>query len=159
MTVVFDLDDTLLDTVRLKRDLAFADADEIVLRSAEYLFPDALPVLERLRTEGCRLFLLTYGPEAWQRSKVRHAGLESRFDGLLFTETPKRDIADELRALDPPLVFVNDNGAEIDDLLPKLPDARFIAVRGPKPPPAAPGIPVCESLEEVCRAITETFDN
>lgn len=149
MTVVFDLDDTLIDTVRFKRDLEIEDADTVIPRMSDYVFPGAEAMLGRLREEGWSLVLLTYGEEVWQERKVRHTGLADRFDRLIFTHEAKVALAPELRSFARPLVMVNDNGEEIDALKEVLPEAEMVAMQGPKPLPRTEGVPVAQDMEGI----------
>ena len=145
-TIVFDFDDTLADTVRFKKTL---DAS----RMREFVFKDADAVLRRLKGEGWELALLTVGDQGWQAWKVGGSGLLPYFDHVLYTAEPKTSRVAAMLAWTPPLVFVNDNGAEIDALRGLLPSAKMVAVRGPKALPASADVPVCSDLEEVYRCI------
>lgn len=146
-TVVFDFDDTLADTVAFKR--ALADGLDAVDRMADFVFPSAMALLSRLKADGWTLALLTLGDPAWQARKLERSGLLPSFDHVLCTAEPKVERLADILAWPHPLVFVNDNGAELDALQAALPGHRMIAVRGPKALPTAPVAAVCESLAEV----------
>lgn len=151
-TVIFDFDYTLADTARFKE--AMTDSkDAAVRRMPEFLFDGAVSVLRRLKDEGWKLALLTLGEPAWQERKALHSGLMEHFDYVLYTAEPKASRVEELLAWPAPLVFVNDNGEEIDALRDALPQCRMIAVRGPKALPKSDGVPVCADLEEVYRLV------
>lgn len=153
-TVVFDFDDTLADTVSFKRALSAApNAAEVVSRMSEFVFPEAEIVLGRLRAEEWALALLTFGDPEWQERKLTYSGLLPYFDHVVYTAEPKAARAAEFLSWARPLIFVNDHGGELDALRQALPDAMLIAVRGPKPAPADPGIPVCVGLDEVYKRI------
>jgi phosphoglycolate phosphatase-like HAD superfamily hydrolase len=203
MTVVFDLDYTLMDTARFKDALASSLAecgvspgsfwetyeltsktaekvcdyeperhllalaasltcpkeealrriDAVVARGADFLFAGAVPMLERLRSEEHGLVLFTHGNAAWQERKVNGAGLTPLFDRLMFAPENKERYVEGLRMLAPPLVFVNDHGGEIDALQAMMPDARFVAVRGPKPLPSDGTVVVCDDMASVYKAV------
>lgn len=149
-TVIFDFDDTLADTVSFKAALSAAPHPDVVVgRMADFVFPSAGNVLKRLKSSGWALALMTFGDPAWQERKVVRSGLLPYFDHVLYTSVPKETRLAELRAWPHPLVFVDDHGAELDALKRALPDARLIAVRGPKPAPLDPKVPVCDGLEGV----------
>ncbi len=150
-TVVFDFDYTLADTTRFKEVLA--TSPESVSRMSEFLFEGASSVLSRLKADGWKLALLTLGEPAWQERKVRHSGLLEYFDYVLCTLEPKASRVEELLAWPAPLVFINDNGEEIDALRSVLPGCRMIAVRGPKALPTVEDVVVCGSMEEVYRSV------
>jgi FMN phosphatase YigB (HAD superfamily) len=154
-TVIFDFDDTLADTVSFKGALAKASRrDDVVTRMADFVFPQAKQVLGRLKEQGWKLALLTYGDPGWQRRKLAYTGLLPFFDFVLFTAEPKETKVAEFRAWPGPLVFVNDHGGELDALKKLLPDARLIGVRGPKAACADPDVPLCGSLEEVYKTVS-----
>ena len=150
-TVVFDFDYTLADTTRFKE--ALAASPEAVLRMSEFLFEGAESVLRRLKDDGWKLALLTLGEPVWQQRKALHSGLMDYFDYVVCTAEPKASRVAEFLAWPAPLVFVNDNGEEIDLLRRFLPQCRMIAMRGPKPEPTSPGVPLCADLEEVYRHV------
>ena len=151
-TVVFDFDYTLADTARFKEALAESQ-DEAMRRMPEFLFDGAEDVLLRLKAEGWKLALLTLGEPGWQERKARHSGLLGHFDYVVCTAEPKSERVQEYLAWPEPLVFVNDNGEEIDALRAALPGCRMIALRGPKALPASPDVAVCASLEEVYKNV------
>lgn len=150
-TVVFDFDYTLADTTRFKE--ALAASPEAVTRMSEFLFEGAESVLLRLKEEGWKLALLTLGEPVWQQRKVIHSGLMGHFDYVVCTAEPKATRIAELLAWPAPLVFVNDNGEEIDVLRRALPQCRIVAMRGPKPLPRTQDVVVCGDLEEVYRNV------
>src|SRR5437899_7632893 len=58
----------------------------LVLRVVRrYLFPDVLPFLQAAKTNGVRLYLLSFGSDEWQRYKVTASHLGSYFDDSFFT--------------------------------------------------------------------------
>lgn len=150
-TVVFDFDYTLADTARFKE--ALAASPDAVQRMSEFMFDGAEALLQRLKDEGWTLALLTLGEPVWQRRKADRSGLVGYFDHVLCTAEPKATRIAEMLAWPAPLVFVNDNGEEIDMLKRVLPRAKMIAVRGPKAPPTACDVAMCGSLDEVYSAI------
>jgi len=151
-TVVFDFDYTLADTTAFKEALSAAP-DDAIRRMPDFLFEGAETVLRRLKGEGWKLALLTLGEPEWQERKAKHSGLIALFDFFLYTAEPKVTRVAEMLAWPRPLVFVNDNGLEIDALSRELPGSRMIAVRGPKALPTAEGVILCEDMEEVYRNV------
>lgn len=155
-TIVFDFDYTLADTSRFKEELAsVADQEAVIMRMSEFMFAGAEALLRRLRAEDWKLALLTVGDPAWQARKLAGSGLLPLFDYVLYTAEPKETRVAEFAAWPEPLVFVNDNGDEIDALCRALPSAKMIAVRGPKPEPSAADVPLCDGLEEVYKILAQ----
>lgn len=147
-TVIFDFDYTLADTTAFKAAMEVS-TDDAVRRMPEFLFEGAESVLRRLRAEGWKLALLTLGEPVWQQRKAIHSGLLEYFDYVVCTAEPKATRITEILSWPAPLIFVNDNGEEIDVLRRVLPRSRMIAMRGPKALPTASDVPVCVNLEEV----------
>lgn len=80
--IVFDLDDTLLDTTGILIPIAGTPAFEKRIQEPLPLMPGALENLEQLRHTH-RLFLLTQGNVHFQRQKVRSLNIENYFEELL----------------------------------------------------------------------------
>jgi phosphoglycolate phosphatase-like HAD superfamily hydrolase len=149
-TVIFDFDDTLADTVSFKVALARTTRpDEVVARMSDFIFPLANDILGILAQDGWKLALVTFGDPTWQRRKLMSSGLLHFFDYVLFTAEPKVTQTAEFLKWPAPLVFVNDHGGELDALKKILPEAKLIAVRGPKAASVDPNVPLCGSLQEV----------
>jgi len=74
----------------ISADLQDEAADELfaaymkTYRSAWSLFPDVVPGLDRLR--GCTLGVISNGPAAEQRDKLRALAIEDRFQHILISE-------------------------------------------------------------------------
>lgn len=87
--IVFDLDDTLLDTSSLL--IPVADTPEFEKRIAQKLplMPGALENLREL-AEKYELFLLTQGNVSFQRQKIRSLGIENHFRECLVFQ-PQKD--------------------------------------------------------------------
>ncbi len=155
-TIVFDFDYTLADTLSFKEALAVSsDPSAVAARMRDFIFPGAANVLDRLKADGWNLTLVTIGEPAWQESKVVGSGLVPYFSRVIYTSDPKESHVEEYKTWPQPLFFVNDHGEEVDALSQVLPESRMIVVAGPKPLPSDPNIPVCATLEEVYKRISE----
>jgi phosphoglycolate phosphatase-like HAD superfamily hydrolase len=134
-----------------------ADASRVIDQAASrvpgFLFPGVETVLRRLRSEGWTLALMTRGVVSWQKLKFARSGLQELFSKTFFLLGPKTELVEPVKALDAPVIMVNDDGQEIDALRPLLPDVRMIAVRGPRPLPSDPEVPVCGDMESVYKAV------
>lgn len=155
-TVVFDFDYTLADTTGFKVAMS-ESVDKAVSRMPEFIFDGADSVLRRLRADGWKLALLTLGEPIWQERKVLSSGLLEYFDYLVYTPDSKTERVQEFSAWPSPLIFVNDNGEEIDAMLDVLPGCLMLAVPGPKATPKKPEVKFCGNLEEVYGIISSSY--
>lgn len=80
--IVFDLDDTLLDTSALLLPIANSVAFEERIRQPLPLLDGAAKNLEKLR-QKYRLFLLTQGRVHFQRQKIESLGISHFFEDCL----------------------------------------------------------------------------
>ena len=126
-----------------------AQVERVVRGMPDFLFPGAKEMLLRLRAGGFALTLLTHGNLAWQERRVAASGILPCFERVIFAAQEKEKLVEILLALEAPLLFVNDNGLEIDALQPLLPHARMLAIRGPKRAPSDPAVPVFSSIGEL----------
>jgi hypothetical protein len=147
------LDYTLFDTARFKAALLAMDDAMVAANLRDFVFTGAFSSLERLKSAGWKLALLTLGEPSWQERKAVLCGLGERFDFTIFTAQPKETHVADFSSWPHPLVFVNDHGEELDRLKRALPDAKMLVIRSHKPPPVTPGIPTFQTLEEITEAI------
>ena len=203
MTIILDLDYTLLDTVRFKDalvralmtcgptrqeiDAAYSDVvnrpgvvydydpdlqlellgqavtctreearkrlGDVARRAGEFLYPGAEAFLERLRSTGAKLVLLTLGNQDWQSEKVRSSSLGKYFDRVIASVGEKRDVIVSLADPDGRTVVVNDNPEENLSMSKAAPDFVYLTKVGPKPAPVGYPFPICQSFEEIEAAI------
>jgi FMN phosphatase YigB (HAD superfamily) len=78
-SIVFDLDDTLLDTTGLLIPIAKTPAFEQRIQQSLPLMPGALENLNSLQKMQIQLFLLTQGREHFQKMKIQSLALEGYF--------------------------------------------------------------------------------
>lgn len=88
--IVFDLDDTLLDTTRLLIPIAKTPAFEARIREPLPLMSGAIENLEVLKKKYT-LYLLTQGRPDAQMQKVRSLGIEGYFKKLFFADPSKNE--------------------------------------------------------------------
>ncbi|MBI4457785.1 hypothetical protein HY633_02375 [Candidatus Uhrbacteria bacterium] len=146
MTIILDLDYTLLDTVRFKEDF-FSHGEEVLARTGDYLYPGAVEFLSRLRGTSARMILLTFGDIAWQTAKVDRAGLRPYFDEVIATAEEKKNIIGRFRGAD--VVVINDNGVETAAMMAAVPEFRYILKRGPKVIPESLDCDIVDTFDEV----------
>lgn len=81
-----------------------------------YLFPDIVPFLEKIKTRGLVLFLLSFGNPGWQRYKVASSRIDTYFDNLFFVpvEGGKARLVFEHSNNFGRVITVDNNPAELD---------------------------------------------
>ena len=89
-TLVFDLDDTLLDTTRLLIPIARTPAFHQRIREPLPLFPGAKENLEHLKSKY-RLLLLTQGHVESQKCKVMSLQIGEYFEKCYFADPSKNE--------------------------------------------------------------------
>ncbi|MEK9152439.1 MAG: HAD family hydrolase [Patescibacteria group bacterium] len=146
MTIILDLDYTLLDTVKFKDDY-FSRGDDVLARTGEYLYPGAIEFLGRLRSSGARMVLLTFGEVAWQTAKVDRAGLRPYFDEVIATIDEKKNVIGSFRGGE--VVVINDNGHETAAMMAAAPEFKYILKRGPKGVPEGLACHIVDTFDEV----------
>lgn len=89
--IIFDLDDTLLDTTGLLIPIARTPAFEKRIREPLPLMIGAKENLEIL-SKKYQLFLLTYGRPEAQKAKVESLGIQNYFNALYFADPAKSEV-------------------------------------------------------------------
>lgn len=126
--------------------------DGAVRRIREHLFPGAEALLDSLHDRGIRLVMLTMGNEAWQRRKIAASGLARFFDVVRTVPAEKYSVVSEYTD-GGKTVVVNDNGLEVDAMATAAPDYAYVVKRGPKPLPVSADAVICDTMDEVGRAV------
>lgn len=114
------------------------------------LYPGARALLDKLRSSGKHLCLLTRGDEEWQTAKIASTGIAGRFDRIVASPFPKRESVMRVAAdAECPIVIVNDNPSETLEMAAVLPSARFILKLGPCVPPKGYPFPIVAGFEDM----------
>lgn len=87
--IIFDLDDTLLDTSGMLIPIANTPLFEQRIRQSLPLLPGARENLESLKALS-RLWLLTQGRELFQRQKIQSLGIEKDFEKIVILDPQKK---------------------------------------------------------------------
>ncbi len=106
---------TILDLVKKEHqfdDKLYEDIDNLIKKTNEYLFSDAITFLKYLKDHNYEVILLTKGNISYQNDKVHYANIESYYDKLIVTMQHKGELD-----LDYQGVFVDDNPHEIKSIL------------------------------------------
>ncbi|MDO8585135.1 MAG: HAD family hydrolase [bacterium] len=117
---LYTIEKQIAEIVRRKPDFPAAEVTEKFYHAfanlKPYLYPDVIPFLESAKARGCAVCLLSHGDTAWQRYKVRAAGIADYFDDLFFTnrEGAKYVHIEEAVAVYSRIIYVDDNLMELD---------------------------------------------
>lgn len=117
------------------------------------LYHDSQAFLDLLRSKGIPTVLLTFGNTAFQREKVRRAGIEGYFAHAIYTEEAKESIELGLSEFTGEPLFINDNPNELRALMVRYPAARMVRIKRPEGKTFPPeedvlDVPTFASLEE-----------
>lgn len=155
---LYTIEKHLAEITRHKPDFSVAEAIEKFYRAfadlKPYLYADAIPFLESAKAHGYAVCLLSHGDTAWQRYKVRAAGIADYFDDLFFTnrEGAKYIHIEEAQALYPHLIYVDDNLTELDIAKRAVPECETYFIHrlpGVHDASAAARHKICHTLNEV----------
>lgn len=105
--LIFDLDDTLLDTTSLLRPIAETPAFVERIRKPLPLMPGAKENLDKLKGKY-RLFLLTLGHVEHQQQKVRSLGIEDRFEKIVYVDSHRE--ASKIKGFERLIEHVDEKG-------------------------------------------------
>ncbi|OGF23316.1 hypothetical protein A2Y83_00660 [Candidatus Falkowbacteria bacterium RBG_13_39_14] len=123
--------DLLNADAKMKTDFIVSAAREkIKSRLDKYLFPEAEIVLKKLKSNGHKLLLLTYGDIKWQKYKVENLGIKKYFDNIAYTDQKKGKF-DFRHIKEDDVIIVNDNARECVEMSKHFPNARILLVEGP----------------------------
>lgn len=98
-------------------------------RFDRYLFPEAEIVLKKLKSDGHKLLLLTYGDIEWQKYKVENLKIKKYFDDIVYTDQEKEKFNFE-KVQEDDIIIVNDNARECLEMSKNFPNARVFLVGG-----------------------------
>jgi len=93
-----------------------------------YVFPDVLPVLERLKAKGVELILLTYGEHDFQSRKIAGTGLAQLCEKVVITTDAKSAAVKELFRDTHHMVTVDNTIEHLNDIKSALSEVETIAI-------------------------------
>lgn len=102
--------------------------DSVLSQAGEFLYPDALPFLQRTHAAGHSLYILTFGEDDWQRKKI----VGAQIDGFVQVHTTTGSKVEAFKALGAqgqPMVLVEDSGPIIDQMKAAYPEMTTVWVR------------------------------
>ncbi len=114
----------------------------------QFLYPDVMAFLEKRNPQD--LAILTWGNEDLQRSKVESTGIVDRFSRVVYTSELKGHAIKKLLPLPQPIVFVDDDGMQLDSVAAEVPEVMRVWMRRVlvRAAPTVDCTPV-ESMEEL----------
>jgi beta-phosphoglucomutase-like phosphatase (HAD superfamily) len=97
------------------REQLQAAVDRVTQAAGQFLYPDVLPFLDWLRTQGIAVTLLSVGEDELQRAKLKGSRLEEYFpDGVITTKSKEEMVHEVLKSGEPVVILVNDRAQESD---------------------------------------------
>lgn len=104
----------LAKTHKIKPEEVVAALDRAAAQSKQWLFPDVIDGLQRLKADGHQLFLLSWGDTDWQMKKIEPCGIMPLFEKTLSIAEVKADYMKQWQALDGgKAVLIDDKPAEL----------------------------------------------
>lgn len=184
MIVIFDLDHTILNTEKLKKDMVgifgisikqfnddyqklFRDRempyspykhirflkkekliysiaicdrkmDALVKNIKKYLYPKALKVLEKFKSRGDKVILMSVGDLKWQEKKINALKIKKYFNRVIVIERKKCKNLDFLKKETLPagrqeekILIINDNAGETLDMKKAIGKCEICLIHGP----------------------------
>lgn len=129
---------------------------------ASFLFEEAKPFLDFLKTFHQPLVLLSLGDTAAQELKVRASGIHNYFDRVFFVDAGKVAVMRELMGAvhDSDVWFINDKVGETKEIADFFPGIRVVLKQAPAFPVsdyAESAFPYFSSLTDIQRHITNAY--
>lgn len=95
----------------------YQDIDSLIHRTSDYLYPDAIPFLEYLKSMNYEIIILTKGNSDYQREKIFNSHLDSYYNKLIVTMKHKGKLDIDYQNG----IFIDDNPIEIQSIMNKNP--------------------------------------
>ncbi len=111
---------TILNLVKEKYDFneeLFHEINMLIGSTNNYLFPDAIPFLEYLKSLNYDIIILTKGNSDYQREKIFNSHLDSYYNKLIVTMKHKGKLNIDYENS----IFIDDNPLEIESIIEKKP--------------------------------------
>ena len=91
----------------------------LISDTKEFLYPDTIPFLERLKAEGHELYILSYCKESltYLTAKISGSGIADYFNAIYATSTPKYELGLNYEEG----IFIDDNPSDLKGLYGKNP--------------------------------------
>ncbi len=128
-----------LRIIEEERQLCFRDFKKLLEKVVKhfsscpsYLYPEALPALENLKSQEHSLHLVSFGNRDYQKYKIENSGIKKYFDRIRITEDPKeKDINGWEPDKHDTVIIVNDNAREAIQMREMLGRGTIFLLQGP----------------------------
>ena len=110
---------TILDLVKEKKSFdeeLYTKINDLIKKTNEYLFSDAILFLEYLKSNNYEIVLLTRGNNNYQKEKVLNAKIDNYYNDLIVTMKHKGDLELDYNNS----IFIDDNPKEINSILDRI---------------------------------------
>jgi FMN phosphatase YigB (HAD superfamily) len=150
----------LAKDVKIDENDLLLNFNEVVSSANEFLYPDALNFLKKLKSiPDAELYLLTFGQDEFQQAKVEASGIKPYFAEVADTIESKLVFFDQNENLQS-AIFLDNRGKTIDEIKTKYPKIITIWIKRTNTPYDDEG---CErtdfqvdSLSEALKYISDT---
>jgi len=121
----------------------------------DFLYPDALSFLRKMREGGIKLILLTWGDKKFQKIKIEETKIKGFFDQIIITEKTKLPyLAKIIKRTKEKIVFLNDEPAELQAATERFKDIAVLQMKRKGHDREVqdlrlPGVPIFSNLKEV----------
>lgn len=97
----------------------------------EFLYPDVENVLRELRSRNCKIVLVSYGDQLWQKYKISRLKIKKYFDKIIITDKQKGNVLDFLKKSKEEKIIINDKATESLEMKKILDKSEIFLIKGP----------------------------
>ena len=109
--------DYLSKEKEINRKAAKAKLEKFSKKMRKYLYPEAIWFLKKMRKNGAKLVLLSYGNAKFQKMKIKNIKLEPFFDKVIITEKKKtKSVVKMVNNQKQKIFFIDDHPEEIKEI-------------------------------------------
>lgn len=119
-------------------------------RGQDYLYPEVLSILEKLKNNKVKIILITKGDKNFQKVKIKITGIKPYFERVYIIEGDKLPILEEVVKRDDNIIDINDHIEELRFMRENFPQVNCIFLRRcNQVEPNGLGIPSVSNLNEI----------
>ncbi len=120
--------------------------DAVMRKLPLYLYPDSMPFIKKLLTNGWRVVILTQGDMEWQQTKVDHIHFPETVETRVTSEDKTQLIAEYLD--ESKTILIDDRASVIDAAKQLHPDIYTYWMRRPAGAHRTPESTICDTMIE-----------